>query len=55
MKRVGLFVGIDKYKNGIFQLRYAVNDALQLSVAFGASGFAVKHLFGIKLRISIHA
>ena len=41
MKRVGLFVGIDKYKNGITQLKCAENDAKELSYAFNSAGFKV--------------
>ena len=44
MKRVGLFVGIDKYKNGISQLQCAVNDAKELSYAFNRTGYSVKLL-----------
>ncbi len=40
MKR-GLFVGIDKYDNGITQLQCAVNDAQQLSFAFAGAGYEV--------------
>lgn len=39
MKRVGLFIGIDNYKNGISKLQYAVNDAKSLSFAFNKAGF----------------
>ena len=44
MKRVGLFVGIDHYKNGISQLQCAVNDAQHLSFAFAGSGYEVDFL-----------
>lgn len=44
MKRVGLFVGINKYENGISQLRCAVNDAYDLSLAFNRNGFDVAFL-----------
>ena len=44
MKRVGLFVGIDKYKNGISQLQCAVNDAKSLSYEFAKSGYNVDFL-----------
>ncbi len=44
MKRVGLFVGIDKYKNGISQLQCAVNDAQKLSFAFSKAGYDVDFL-----------
>ena len=39
MKRVGLFVGIDRYKNGITELKCAVNDAKGLSLAFSKAQF----------------
>ena len=39
MKRVGLFVGIDKYKNGIAPLQCAVSDAKSLSSAFSWAQF----------------
>ncbi|MBQ9772803.1 MAG: caspase family protein [Lentisphaeria bacterium] len=39
MRRVGLFVGIDKYKNGISQLQCAVSDAHALAVAFARAQF----------------
>ena len=34
MRRVGLFVGINNYKNGISPLRYARNDAMSLMTTF---------------------
>ncbi|MBQ9771228.1 MAG: SEL1-like repeat protein [Lentisphaeria bacterium] len=39
MKRVALFVGIDRYKNGITELKCAVNDAKGLSLAFSKAQF----------------
>ena len=39
MKRVGLFVGIDNYQNGITPLQCAVNDAKELSYSFARAGF----------------
>ena len=42
MKRVGLFIGVNEYQNGISKLRYAVNDAKKLSFAFAASGYEVE-------------
>ena len=44
MRRYGLFVGIDKYKNGISRLHCAVNDARELSYAFNRTGYSVKLL-----------
>ncbi len=41
MKRVGLFVGIDVYKNGISSLQCACNDAKSLCFAFSGSGYSV--------------
>ena len=41
MKRVGLFFGINKYKNGISQIQCAVNDAKYLSYAFAREGYDV--------------
>ena len=41
MKRKALFVGIDKYKNGISQLSCAYNDAKKLSFAFANAGYEV--------------
>ena len=45
MKRIGLFVGIDKYQNGISQLHCAVNDATQLSYSFVRTGFQVESIY----------
>ena len=46
MKRAGLFVGIDKYKNGITSLNYAVSDANDLTIEFARAQFdTVKFLF----------
>ena len=42
MKRVGLFIGVNEYQNGISKLQYAVNDAKKLSFAFAASGYDVE-------------
>ena len=39
MKRKALFVGIDRYKNDINQLRCACNDAKELSFAFSRAGY----------------
>ena len=39
MKRVGLFVGIDEYNNGITALNCAVRDARDLSFAFSRAQF----------------
>ena len=44
IKRVGLFVGIDKYRNGIAPLHCAVNDAKDLSFAFAGAGYQVEYL-----------
>ena len=44
MKRVGLFVGIDKYKNCLSDPRGTVNDAKHAMEAFAAAGFEVEFL-----------
>jgi hypothetical protein len=49
MKRVGLFIGIDKYKNGIQELECASEDALALGTLFARKGFdRVEHLLNEK-------
>lgn len=39
MKRFGLFIGIDKYKNGITSLKCAVSDAKALTAEFAKAQF----------------
>ena len=40
MKRVGLFVGVDRYKDtGISQLRCAVKDAMTLMASFSKAQY----------------
>ena len=41
MKRVGLFIGIDDYENGIPKLSCASADAYNMSLAFSKAGFSV--------------
>lgn len=46
MKRIGLFIGIDRYKNGINTLNCAVNDATSLMTAFARAQYdTVEALF----------
>ena len=48
MKRVGLFVGIDEYQNGIPKLSCASADAVNMFGAFKAAGFSANLLLDKK-------
>ena len=44
MKRVGLFIGVNLYSNGISRLEFAKNDAMKLSDCFLSKGYQVERL-----------
>ena len=44
MKKVGLFVGINDYSNGISPLKYAMGDASDLNAEFSSKGFRTRLL-----------
>ena len=44
MKRVGLFIGVNKYSHGISKLEFAKNDADKLSDCFKGKGYEVERL-----------